>query len=118
MISRILDHDRISVRLNTRYERRDDRSFDHIFYSGALDAFFEHQLGRLSYRTVTFERIDALGDYLWKCSDQLSWNGGRLYTYPRAQAFYALGRSRSYGGVSRNQQGNFCHRYPLLPKSD
>lgn len=63
MVSRILDHDRISVRLSTRYERRDDRSFDHVFYTGPLDAFFGHQLGRLGYRTVTFERIDAVGDY-------------------------------------------------------
>ncbi len=63
MISKILDHDRLSVRLNTRYERGDERGFDHLFYTGSLDAFFEHQLGRLGYRTVTFERIDAIGDY-------------------------------------------------------
>ena len=63
MINRILDYERISVHLDTRYERQSDRNFDHIFYSGALDAFFGHQLGRLSYRTVVFERIDASGDY-------------------------------------------------------
>lgn len=62
MVRRILDHERISVRLNTRFEPRDRNQFDHVFYTGPFDAFFDYKLGRLGYRTVTFERIDAVGD--------------------------------------------------------
>lgn len=63
LVRRILEHAQISVRLNARYERRDGRKFDHLFYTGPLDAFYGFELGRLGYRTVTFERIDAMGDY-------------------------------------------------------
>jgi UDP-galactopyranose mutase len=37
--------------------------YDHTFYTGPIDAYFKFGLGRLGYRTVTFERIDATGDY-------------------------------------------------------
>lgn len=72
MVRRILEHERISLELQTRFESGDRQKFDHLFYTGPLDAFFEHKLGRLGYRTVTFERIDAIGDY----------QGNALMNYP------------------------------------
>jgi len=36
--------------------------FDHVFWSGPLDAYFDHQFGRLEYRTLDFERIHGEGD--------------------------------------------------------
>lgn len=38
-------------------------SYDHIFFTGPLDAFFNYKFGRLGYRTVTFEPFYANGDY-------------------------------------------------------
>jgi UDP-galactopyranose mutase len=78
MIRRILEHERISVSLNTRFERGTDPKCDHLFYSGPLDAFFDFSLGRLGYRTVTFERIDAQGDY----------QGNALMNYPGLDVGY------------------------------
>jgi UDP-galactopyranose mutase len=63
IISRMLDHSNIEVRLQSPYEASMETQFDHIFYAGPIDGFFGHSLGRLRYRTVTFERIDAEGDY-------------------------------------------------------
>lgn len=64
VIERLLDHPSVEVQIGTPYRREDDqRQFDHVFYTGAIDAFFDHSLGRLGYRTVTFERIDSRGDY-------------------------------------------------------
>ena len=37
--------------------------FDHVFYSGTLDEIFGFSHGRLGYRTIGFERIDAQGDF-------------------------------------------------------
>jgi UDP-galactopyranose mutase len=62
MIRRILGHDRIDVFLEKSFEREADRECDHLFYTGPLDSFFGFKFGRLGYRTVTFERIDSLGD--------------------------------------------------------
>lgn len=63
VIANILDHPRISVQTSTRYTPGMEREFDHGFYTGPLDAYFGFGLGRLSYRTVTFERLEADGDY-------------------------------------------------------
>lgn len=64
VIERILDHPAIEVRLNAPYHPQSrDEPFDHVFFTGPIDAYFGFAEGRLGYRTVTFERIDAEGDY-------------------------------------------------------
>jgi UDP-galactopyranose mutase len=60
----MLDHPQIDVLLNTKFDanfRVDD--YDHVFYTGPIDAFFNYKYGRLSYRTVNFEKGYAVGDY-------------------------------------------------------
>lgn len=59
----ILAHPGIEVRLRQRYEDMRAADFDHIFYSGPLDRFFNYSLGRLGYRTLDFERFYDQGDY-------------------------------------------------------
>ena len=63
MVERILDHPSISVHLETRFDRRHVGDYDHVFYSGPLDGYFDYDLGRLGYRTLDFERFVAPGDY-------------------------------------------------------
>ncbi len=54
----------ITVELNRRFDpAAPPPGFDHIFYTGPLDAYFSHVHGRLGYRTVTFEKFYADGDY-------------------------------------------------------
>ena len=59
----ILDHPRIETMLNTDFRTLDRAAYARTFYTGPLDEYFACRLGRLGYRTVTFERIDAEGDY-------------------------------------------------------
>ena len=63
MIERILDHPGITVELGRKISRADAAGFDHVFYSGPLDAWFDFELGRLGYRTLDFERFTYDGDY-------------------------------------------------------
>ena len=67
IVQQILDHPGIEVRLGERFEPErfgtQLSTYSHVFYTGPIDAFFGHSLGRLSYRTVTFERIETTGDY-------------------------------------------------------
>jgi UDP-galactopyranose mutase len=63
IIEKILDHPQIEVRLNTRFDPKDGAAHQHVFYTGPIDAYFGFNEGRLSYRTVHFERIEAEGDY-------------------------------------------------------
>jgi len=63
IIANLLDHPRIEVRLNTTFAAEDGAGYRHVFYTGPIDAYFGFNEGRLSYRTLHFERIDAEGDY-------------------------------------------------------
>ncbi len=63
VIAKILDHPAVEVRLNTRFDSTAARNGDHLFFTGPLDAYFGYRLGRLGYRTVTFERGETEGDF-------------------------------------------------------
>ncbi len=63
IIKRILDHSAIDVRLGQRLDAERKRDFDHVFWSGPMDGYFQYRLGRLGYRTLTFERFVEAGDH-------------------------------------------------------
>jgi len=64
LFEKMLDHPSIEVKLNTKFDKNFDVSeYDHVFYTGPIDAFFEYKHGRLSYRTVYFEKHTTDGDY-------------------------------------------------------
>jgi UDP-galactopyranose mutase len=61
MVARILDHPSIEIRLSAPFEAQQE-AWDHVFWSGAIDRWFNYRAGRLGYRTLTFERVEAEGD--------------------------------------------------------
>ena len=63
MVERILDHPSITVHLNTHFTRDLTSKYDHVFYAGPLDGWFDFELGRLGYRTLDFEQFRYDGDY-------------------------------------------------------
>lgn len=63
VVERMLDHPNISLRLNTPFKREMVEQFDHVFYSGPIDAWFDFAEGRLGYRTLDFEVERHTGDY-------------------------------------------------------
>lgn len=64
MFEKLLDHPSITATLNTPFRNFPDKdSYDHIFFTGPIDQYFNYKYGRLSYRTVYFERGQAKGDY-------------------------------------------------------
>lgn len=63
MVARILDHPGITVHLNTHFRRDQAGEYDHVFYSGPLDGWYDCDIGRLGYRTLDFERFTHQGDW-------------------------------------------------------
>jgi UDP-galactopyranose mutase len=64
IIQKLIDHPGITVTLNKKFEPSMDISeYDHVFYTGPIDAWFKFKYGRLGYRTVTFETHYADGDF-------------------------------------------------------
>lgn len=65
LINKLIANEKISVSLNKKFYFATDllAAYDHVFYTGPIDALFNYQFGRLGYRTVTFEKHIATGDY-------------------------------------------------------
>ena len=56
MFKRILDHPGIEVALGVDFEQiRSEVVYDHLVYTGPIDAFFGYEYGRLPYRSLEFE---------------------------------------------------------------
>ncbi|MHB9056611.1 MAG: UDP-galactopyranose mutase [Paludibacteraceae bacterium] len=64
IFERMLSAQNIEVLLNRKFDSNwNTDEFDHVFYSGPIDEFFEFKYGKLSYRTVYFERHTDVGDF-------------------------------------------------------
>lgn len=65
IIEKLLDHKKIKIFLDTLYQPQaeDTKIYNHIFYTGPIDKFFNYKFGRLGYRSVKFEEYRDYGDY-------------------------------------------------------
>ena len=63
IVENMLDVPGITVHLNTRFDPAAKADYEHVFYSGPIDAWFNHTEGRLPYRTLDFEVFRDKGDY-------------------------------------------------------
>lgn len=57
LIANILGHPGIEVKTGMTFEQAMRPEFSHVFFTGPIDAFFGFSLGRLSYRTVFWDRV-------------------------------------------------------------
>lgn len=64
IVEQILDHPNIVVELETSFTTERRAEFDHVIWTGPLDAWFGFDEGRLGYRTLDFEEIRGDGDLL------------------------------------------------------
>jgi UDP-galactopyranose mutase len=56
MFWRMLDRPSIELELGTHYdEMKDEVEYDHLVYTGPIDAFFDYRFGALPYRSLEFE---------------------------------------------------------------
>ncbi|HHR9143554.1 TPA: UDP-galactopyranose mutase [Salmonella enterica subsp. enterica serovar Typhimurium] len=63
MVKSIVEHENIAVELCRSFTQEMRTNYDHVFFSGALDAFYSCQYGRLEYRTLDFKKIICQSDY-------------------------------------------------------
>ncbi len=100
MVERILDHPRISIRLNSSFERAQKDDYDHSFYSGALDGYFDYAKGRLGYRTLDFERFTYDGDY----------QGCAVMNYGELSVPYTRITEHKHFSPWEKHEGSVCYR--------
>ena len=63
MIENILKHENISIELNKRFTSDLNEQYDHIFYSGTIDGYYDYEFGHLPYRTLDFVKKVYNGDF-------------------------------------------------------
>ena len=65
MFGAILDHPLITVRLGAYHDDYGYRNWKHTVFTGPVDEYFGHQLGRLPYRSLRFvhHHRPTLGSY-------------------------------------------------------
>jgi UDP-galactopyranose mutase len=100
MIRRILENGKIEVLLATPFEATSADRADHLFYTGPLDAYYSFKFGRLGYRTVDFERIDAHGDF----------QGNAVINYPQSDAPYTRIHEHKHFAPWERHEKTVCFR--------
>lgn len=63
IVANILNHKKIEVKLNKKFDKTMIKDFDHVIWTGQLDQWFDYSKGRLGYRTLDFEKFEAEGDF-------------------------------------------------------
>lgn len=104
IVERLLDHPNISLRLNTPFVRDMVQSYDHVFYSGPIDAWFAYSQGRLGYRTLDFQVERHEGDYQGNavinyCNQDVPWT--RISEHKHFAPWETHGRTLIYKEHSR-----------------
>jgi UDP-galactopyranose mutase len=67
----ILDSPRISVHLNTSFDRQMEKDYDYVFNSMPIDEYFDFQFGELPYRSIRFhtKTVDATAHRDWSVTN-------------------------------------------------
>ncbi|WP_044552861.1 UDP-galactopyranose mutase [Serratia liquefaciens] len=100
MVEGILDHANITVSLGVQFQPQDREQYDHVFYSGPLDAFYDFQFGRLGYRTLDFEKFSVEGDY----------QGCAVMNYCEQSVPYTRITEHKYFSPWEQHEGSVCYK--------
>ncbi|MCB1358282.1 MAG: UDP-galactopyranose mutase [Maritimibacter sp.] len=100
LVQNILDHPRIRVELEREYHPSENEGFDHVFYSGPLDKYFDYAHGRLEYRTLDFERFRFDGDF----------QGNAVINYPDEDVLFTRITEHKHFAPWEQHDGSVCYR--------
>ena len=106
----------ITVHLGTRFDPASKTDYDHVFYSGPIDAWFKHVEGRLPYRTLDFEVFRDTGDYQGNavvnyCDDSQTYT--RITEHKHFSPWEQHEKTLCYMEYSRQCEENDTPYYPI-----
>ena len=100
MIESIANHENITIELQQSFNAEEREKYDHVFYSGPLDAFYSYQYGRLGYRTLDFEKFTRQGDY----------QGCAVMNYCSLDVPYTRITEHKYFSPWETHEGSVCYK--------
>ncbi|GHT68723.1 UDP-galactopyranose mutase [Endomicrobiia bacterium] len=131
LISKMLDHSNIDVRLSTPFSK--SMEYERLFYTGAIDEFFDYRFGQLPYRSIKLDFIEfpfsrfqdsavinypcnydftRIGEYKWFLNNQ-SDKTVVSYEYPES---FVLGENERYYPIIKDKNVELYNRYLDLAK--
>lgn len=116
IVEAILDHPSIEVNLNTTFSRSRNGDFDHVFWTGPIDAYFDYEHGRLGYRTLDFEQQVSDGDFqgcpvMNYCDETIPYT--RITEHKHFAPWESHDRTVTYREFSRLCEPNDIPYYPI-----
>lgn len=116
IVEKILDHPNIILKLNTTFKSEMASDYNHVIWSGAIDQFFNHKLGRLGYRTLDFKPFYNEGDVQGNavinyCDDSKSYT--RITEHKHFAPWEEHEKSICYKEYSRKCGENDIPYYPI-----
>jgi UDP-galactopyranose mutase len=103
MFENMLDHDNISVMLNTSYEDiKNEVTFRKLIFTGPIDEYFDYCCGRLPYRSIHFEH---------QTHDREVFQPAAVVNYPNEHAYTRVTEFKYLTG-QRHSQTSVVYEYP------
>ncbi|MGE0723122.1 MAG: UDP-galactopyranose mutase [Alphaproteobacteria bacterium] len=113
LFDEMLRHPRIDVVLGCDYlDRRQSHGERHLIFTGPIDAWFDHRLGRLPYRSVRFEHEHLPGTERFQSTGTVNCPGPEPFT--RITEFKHLTGQR-HGGTSLMREYPTAEGEPFYP---
>jgi UDP-galactopyranose mutase len=80
MFKKMLEHENISVMLNTDYKKiKNDIEYDKLIFTGPIDYFFDYEFGHLPYRSLRFDFKTLRQEYFQELT-QVNYPNNHQYT--------------------------------------
>lgn len=102
LIEEMLTHPNISVQVREPFHTDLLQKFDHVYYTGPIDEFFDYQLGELPYRSLRFDFLTFERPYF---------QGNSVVNYPCNYDFTRIGEYKYFLGT-RSTRTVVSYEYP------
>jgi len=116
IVEKMLIHANIKVYLNSKFERSMSADYNHVFYSGPIDAWYGYSAERLGYRTLDFVTEGYEGDYQGNavinyCDQDVPWT--RICEHKHFVPSETHSKTLIYKEYSRYCEENDIPYYPI-----
>ena len=119
LIENMLNHPNIEIKLNTDFADV-NKEFSRIFYTGAIDEYFNYEFGELSYRSVNF-KLEEHNKEFYQSNAVINYPCN--YDFTRIHEYkYYLGDKSNKTVIAKEYSENFVlgknERYYPIPKDN
>ncbi len=102
LVKKMLRHEGIKVHLKTSFTKEMAERFDHVFYTGPIDEYFDYKYGELPYRSLRFDFIRF---------DRPYFQDNSVINYPCNYDFTRIGEYKYFLGT-KSKRTVVSYEYP------